>query len=141
MEPITTKEGNIYSDISGRFPNTSSRGNKYLYVMYVYNCNSIITTATKNRSYKEIIRAFTSLTEDFKSQGIHKGFHFMDNEASTSLKLTMTTMNIKYQLVPPSNHISNNAERLIQAFKNYFIEGVCSVDKYFHIQLCDTLLQ
>ena len=38
----------------------------------------------------------------------------MDKEASTALKLTMTTMDIKYQLVPPSNHISNNAEIVIK---------------------------
>ena len=65
----------------------------------------------KNRSDKETIRDFTSLTEDLKSRGINPGFHFMENEAYTALKLTMTTMKIKYQLVPPSNHRANNAER------------------------------
>ena len=58
-----------------------------------------------------MIRFFTSLTEGLKSRGIHPGLHFMDNEASTALNMTMTTMNIKYQLVPPSNHRANNAER------------------------------
>ena len=78
----------------------------------------------KNRSDKEMIRDFISLTEDLKSQVIHPGFHFVDNKASTALKLTMTTMNIKYQLVPPSNHRANNAERAIQTFKNHFIAGL-----------------
>ena len=41
----------------------------------------------------------------------------------------MKSMNIKYQLVPPSNHRANNAERAIQTFKNHFIAGLCSVDK------------
>ena len=35
--------------------------------MYVYYCNAIVTTATKNRNDKEMIRAFTELTEDLKS--------------------------------------------------------------------------
>ena len=65
----------------------------------------------------------------------------MDNEVSTALKLTMTTMNLKYQLVPPSNHISNNVERVIQTFKNHFIAELCSLDKGFHIQLWDILIQ
>ena len=111
LDPSTTKEGKIYSDWCGRFPTASSRGNKYNYVMYVYACNPILTTAMKNRSDKETIRDFTSLTEDLKSRGINPGFHFMENEAYTALKLTMTTMKIKYQLVPPSNHRANNAER------------------------------
>ena len=77
--------------------------------MYVYDYNAILTTSINNINEKEIMRAFTSLTEDLKSRGIHTGFHFMDNKASTTLNLTLTTMNIKYQLVSPSNHRSNNA--------------------------------
>ena len=56
-----------------------------------------------------MIQDFTELTEDLKSLGINSGFHFMDNEASTTFKIKMTTMNIKYQLVPSINDISNNA--------------------------------
>ena len=65
----------------------------------------------------------------------------MDNEAYTALNLTMTNMNIKYQLTPPRNHIAKNAERAIQKFKNNFIAGLCSIDKYFNLQLWDIILQ
>ena len=68
--------------------------------MYVYDCNAILTTATKNISDKEMIRSFASLTEELKIRGINPGFHFMDNEASTALKMTMTSIDIKYQLIP-----------------------------------------
>ena len=88
-----------------------------------------------NSSDKEIIRAFTEFTEYFKSCGIKPGFHFMDNEASTALKIKMTSMNIKYQLVPQINHRANNSERAILTFKNNFIAGLCSLDKEFHFQL------
>ena len=78
-ESSTTKEDNIYSDLCGHFPTTSSREKKYINVMCVYDSNAIINTETKNRSDKDIIRAFTSLTEDLRIQGIHPGFHFMEN--------------------------------------------------------------
>ena len=65
----------------------------------------------------------------------------MYNEVSTSLKMTMTSMNINYQLVTPSNHRANNAERAIQTFINHFIVGLFSVDRDFHIQLWGRLLQ
>ena len=81
--------------------------------MYVYDCNVILTTLMKNISDKEMVQAFTYLTEDLKNCGINSGFHFMDNEASTALKITMTSMNIRYQLVPQSNHRENNAETSI----------------------------
>ena len=48
----------------------------------------------------------------------------MDNEESTALTLTMMNINVKYQLVPTSNHRANNTEREIQKSKNYFIEGL-----------------
>ena len=99
--------------------------------MYVYDYNVILITAIKNRSYKDRIINFTYLTEDLKVQGIHPGFHFMDNEVSTALNMTMTTINTKYQLVPPSNHRAKSAERAIQTFKNHSIAGLCSVDKIF----------
>ena len=109
--------------------------------MYVYDCNGILTTEIINRSDKYMIRAFTSLFEDLKNREINPGFHFMENEASTALNLTITTINIKYHLVPPSNHRANNTETAIQKSKNRFIAGLCSVEKYFHLQLWDRLLQ
>ena len=109
--------------------------------MYVYDCNTILTTEMKNRSDKEIIRDFTSLTEYLKIRGINTGFHFMDNEASTALKMTMTSMKIKYKLVPPSNNRTKSAYRAIQTFKSHFIAGLYSADKEFHLQLWDRMLQ
>ena len=129
--PSTTKEGNIYSDPRGRLPTTSSRGRKYIYVMYMYDCNTILTTATNNRSGNEMIQSFTYSTEDLKRRGLNPGFHFMDNKASAVLKMKMTSMNIKYQLVAPSNHRSNNLERSIQTFKNHLILGLCSIECFF----------
>ena len=141
VEHSTTKEGKIYSDLCGRLPTTSIRGNKYIYVMYVHDCNSILTTAIENRSDKDMIRAFTSLTEYLKIRGIQPGFHFMENKASTDLNMAMSTKNTKYQLLPPSNHRANNAEIAIQTFNNHFIAGLCSLDKDFHLQLWYRLLQ
>ena len=141
MDPSTRKEGKFYSDLCKRFPTTPSRLNKYIYVMYLYYFNSILTTAMKNRSYKEMIQAFTELTEYFKSRRINPIFYLMNNEESKDLNMTITTMNIKHQLVPPSDHRANNSERAIQTFKNHFIAGLCIVDKDFHLQLWVRLLQ
>ena len=111
------------------FPHHFKQVNKHIYAMYVYDCNNILTKAINNISDKEMIRDFTSLTEDLKIHGINPGFHFMDNEVYTAFKMTMNPMNIKYQLVPPSNHKEKNAERSIQTFKNHFISGLCSLSK------------
>ena len=97
--------------------------------MYVYDCIAILTTSMKNIIDTEMIKYFTPLTEDLKIWWINPGFHLMENEASTALKMTMTSMKTKYQLVTPSNHRAKNADRAIQTFKNHFIARLCGVEK------------
>ena len=104
------------------FPTTSSIENKNIYVMHVYYCNAILTTAMKSRSYKEMVRAFAEVPEDLKIRRIKPGLNCMDNEGSTAFKMTMTTIYITYQLVTPTNHRANNAQRVIQAFKKHFTQ-------------------
>ena len=67
VDPSTTKEENFYSVLCKRIPATSRIGNKYIYIMYVYGCNAILTTATNNKSNWEMIQAFTELTENLKT--------------------------------------------------------------------------
>ena len=85
--------------------------------MYVYDCNAILTKATKNRSDREMIQDLIDLIEDLKRRGINPGFHFMDNEESTALNWKMTSTNITYQLVPQRNYKVNNMERYIKTFR------------------------
>ena len=63
----------------------------------------------KNRSDKEMIRAFTELTEDVKICVTNLGLHFVDNEASTALKMIMTNIKMKYQLASSSYHRAKNS--------------------------------
>ena len=42
----------------------------------------------------------------------------------------MTKVDEHFQFVPPHLHRQNAAERAIQTFKNYFIYGISSVNKY-----------
>ena len=79
--------------------------------MYVYGCNAILKTVIKNKSDKEMIQDFTELTKDLKIHRINAGLYFMENEASTALKMKITTIGINHQLVPPSNHRGKNSER------------------------------
>ena len=50
VDPSTKKEGKIYSYVCGNLPNTSRRRNKYIYVMYVYDYDAILTRAMNIRS-------------------------------------------------------------------------------------------
>jgi hypothetical protein len=47
--------GQIHSDLAGRFPTTSAKGNTYVLVLYDYDTNNILTEPMKNRGDKEMV--------------------------------------------------------------------------------------
>ena len=131
FRPFIPKSVNLGDQVQTALAQQKREPWPYIYVMYIYGCNAILTTAMNNIIDKEMIQEFTELTEDLKIRRINPGFHFMDNETYTTFKMIMTFMNIKYQLVPPNNHKAKNTQRSIQTFKNHFIAGLCSDTKTF----------
>ena len=72
MEILETRSNNVFTDIidpqerietniNGRLPVTSNRGNKYLFILYDHVSNCIIVRTMKNRTEKEFIRIFQDL--------------------------------------------------------------------------------
>jgi hypothetical protein len=46
-------DGKVYTDLTGRFSTTSSKGNKYVLIVYEYDGNAILAEPTKLRSDSE----------------------------------------------------------------------------------------
>ena len=133
--------GKIYTDQTGRFPVTSSRGNQYVMVLYDYDTNAILTEPLRNRTGGEILRGYKKLHQYLVQRGYNPRTHWLDNEASAALKAYNTNNTIEYQLVPPHNHRRNAAERAIRTWKNHFTAGLCSTDDKFPMHLWDRLLE
>jgi hypothetical protein len=133
--------GKIYTDQTGRFPVTSSQGNKYILILYEYDMNAILTEALHNRTAPEILRAYKKLVKYLHSRGFRPKIHWLDNEASEELKQFNNSKQIEFQLVPPHMHRCNAAERAIRTWKNHFVAGLCSTDTRFPMHLWDRLLE
>jgi hypothetical protein len=54
----TIDEGQIYTDQTGRFPVVSSKGNKYIMILYDYDSNAILAQPIKDRTAAELLRSF-----------------------------------------------------------------------------------
>jgi hypothetical protein len=130
-------KGHTYTDLTGRFPKTSSIGYKYILVLYNYNGNSIQAEPMKTRSDAEAIRAYSKIYDELTSKGLEPKFQTMDDEASTALKQFLHSKDTQFQLVPPHVHRQNAAERAIQKFENNFVAMLCSTYKQFPIHLWD----
>ena len=91
----------IATDLTGLFPITSSMGNKYILVCYVYDCNAILTAPMKSRSEVDHIRAFDTIRQYLVDRGFTPTHQRLDNEASSAFKSNLRQHGIDFQLVPP----------------------------------------
>ena len=133
--------GQVYSDLTGKFPIPSSNGNKYILIAYDYDSNCIFAEPLASREAKNIVAAFKKICEKLKAAGLTPKFQRLDNECSKLLKDYFEQNNIDFQLAPPDNHRRNAAERAIRTFKNHFIAMLCSADRDFPLHLWCLLLQ
>jgi hypothetical protein len=53
----TIDAGHIYTDQTGSFPVVSSKGNKYIMILYDYDSNVILEQPIKDRTAPELLRA------------------------------------------------------------------------------------
>ena len=81
--------GKVSTDQTGRFPVTSSRGSKYLMVLYNYDSNAIITEPLKSRIKHELVCAYSALHAHFSNCGITLHLQMIDNEFPVGLKKVM----------------------------------------------------
>jgi hypothetical protein len=114
---VVVDQGQLYTDLTGMFPVRSSKGNSYVMVCYIYDCNYIKVITMKSRSASEWVKSYDSVHQELTIKGFKPKLQTLDNEASTALKNFFTVNDITYQLVPPRCHRRNAAERAIGTFK------------------------
>ena len=130
----------IYSDQTGCFSHTSSRGHKYIMVMYNHDSNAIDFEALKTRQGKELTMTFIKLCNKSKLDPTNANLFILDNKCSSDVKSTISEMNASFQLVPPHQHRQNAAENAIKTFKSHFLIGLATCDKKIPISEWDRLL-
>jgi hypothetical protein len=137
---VVTDQAQLYTNLTGQFQVHSSKGNSYVMVCYIYDCNYIKIFPMKSRSASEWVNIYGSIHQELTIKSFKPKLQNLDNEASTALKNFFTAHNIDYQLVPPHYHQHNAAERPIRTFKEHFVVGLASVEPSFPMQLWDRLL-
>ena len=134
-------ENKNYSDLTGKFPQRSNKGNQYIFILYDTASNHIFAEPIKDRTSTHIENAYKKVMTNLQAKGLSPTIHILDNEASkTYAKLIQNNGQTKIQFVPPNMHRRNIAERAIRTFKAHFIAGLCSTHKDFPLNLWDRLL-
>jgi hypothetical protein len=137
---VVVDQGQLYTDLTGKFPVRSSKGHSYVIVCYINDCNYVKVIPMKSRSASEWVKAYDSVHQELTVKSFKPKLQTLDNEASTALNNFFTVNDIAYQLVPPHCYRCNAAERAIRTFKEHFVAGLSSVDPSFPLHLWDRLL-
>jgi hypothetical protein len=120
----TIDAGQIYTDQTGRLSVVSSKGNKYIMIVYDYDSNAILAQLIKDRTAPELLRAFQFMEQELVARGLKPKLIKMDNEVSKLLKDYLHQQDITFQVVPPYSHRRTSAERVIRSFKDHLIAGL-----------------
>jgi hypothetical protein len=140
VHAVMVDQGQIYTDLTGKFPVRSIKGNWYVMVCYVFECNYVKVVPMKSRSASEWVKAYDHIHQELTAKGFKPKLQSLDNEALAALKNFFTTNDVEYQLVRPHCHRRNAAERAIRTFKEHFVAGISSVDPTFQLHLWDRLV-
>ena len=129
-----------YSDQTGKFPVKSCRGNCYIFIMYDYDSNAILSVALPDRRGSSIKTAWEHIFQRLQRNGYAPSLHLLDNECATDIKQAFTRHNVDFQRVPAHQHRRNAAERAIQTWKAHFIACLATTDPTFPLTAWDHLL-
>jgi hypothetical protein len=58
---VVVDQGQLYTDLTGKFPVRSSKGKSYVMVCYIYDCNYVKVIPMKSRSASEWVKAYDSV--------------------------------------------------------------------------------
>eukprot|EP00804_Cyclotella_cryptica_P013578 CCRYP_012928-RA/>CCRYP_012928-RA protein AED:0.44 eAED:0.45 QI:0/-1/0/1/-1/1/1/0/191 len=114
-------EGQLFTDQTGRFPVTSSKGNNYIVIFYVVDANYIKSYPIKSCHRTELIRAYDDVYNFLRTRGYRPQLHKLDNETSKDVESFIADNNASHQYTPPDIHRTNPAERAIRTWKNHFV--------------------
>jgi hypothetical protein len=77
----TIDAGQIYTDQTGIFPVFSSKGNKYIMILYDYDSNAILAQPIKDSTAPELLKAFQIMEQELDARGLKPKLMKLDNEA------------------------------------------------------------
>jgi hypothetical protein len=94
---VLIDQGQLYTDLTGKFPLRSSKRNSYIMVCYVYDCNYVKVIPMKSRSASEWVKAYDHIHQEITVKGFKPKLQTLNNETSAALKNFFTANNVEYQ--------------------------------------------
>jgi hypothetical protein len=137
VHAVLVDQGQLYTDLTGNFSVRSSKGNSYVMVCYVYDCNYVKVVPMKSRSASEWVKAYDHINQELIAKSFKPKLQTLDNEASAALKNFFTANDVEYQLPPPTVTAATRLKDLSELLKNNLWQGSPLWIRHFHY-ICGT---
>jgi hypothetical protein len=120
---VLVDQGQLYTDLTAKFPVRFSKGKSYVMVCYVYDCNYVKVIPMKSRSALEWVKEYYHIHQELTAKGFRPKLQTLDNEASAALKhfLPPMTWSINWYLPTATATMPLNAPSELS--KNTFRQG------------------
>ena len=100
----------MHTDQTGKFLYVSTRGYKYIRILYAYDFNAILSTSLRPKLGSDQLAGTKSIYERLNLKGHMTILHFMDNkEAPCCVTYYLQANDIARQLIPPNINRRNTA--------------------------------
>jgi hypothetical protein len=76
---VSVDQEQLYTDLTGKFPVRSSKGNSYVMVCYVYDCNYVKVVPMKSRFASEWVKSYDHIHQELTSKGFKPKLQTLDN--------------------------------------------------------------
>ena len=130
----------IYTNQTGKFPTTSSRGHKYIMIMCEIDGNAVLVEPMNNKTEDAMVKTNQKMIDRLKTGGIFPKEHTLDSEISEKYKKAIEKNGMHWELVPVGMHQRNVAEKTTQTFKGHFKSILCGIATNLTLNKWDTLL-
>jgi hypothetical protein len=120
---VLVDQGQLYTDLTGKFPVRSSKGNSYVMVCYVYDCNYVKVVPMKSRSASEWVKAYDHIHQELTAKGFKTKLQTLDNEASAALKHFFTANDVSTNWFLPTATAATPLNEPSELLKNTLCQG------------------
>jgi hypothetical protein len=120
---VLVDQGQLYTDLTGKFPVRSSKGNSYAMVCYFYDCNYVKVVPMKSWSASEWVKAYDHIHQELTAKGFKPKLQNLDNEASAALKHFFTANYVKYNWFLPTATAATPLNEPSKLLKNTLWQG------------------
>jgi hypothetical protein len=129
---VLDDQGQLYTDLTVKVPVRSSKGNSYVTVCYVYDCNYVKVVPMKSWSVSEWFKAYDHIHQELNAKGFKPKLQTLDNEASATLKNFSLPMTWNINWFPPTATTATPLKELYELLNNTLWQGSPLCIQHFH---------